>query len=162
MLIHISDIEKMKKRGVGERIIAYFEKYRGIGANTQNCVYLPKELSEEAKSLGIDEDVVEVDGVRFVWENGEWRREKEELRVERVRTYREYLRSGKKGYEKFLKEIYFQIEKNKREKALELIKKGKKLGAIAKELDLTLDEVSSIVNMNVINSCVVSFRKKAL
>ena len=158
MLIHKRDIEKMKKRGVGERIIAYFEKYRNSGYNTDDLVYLPDELTREAKELGISDNVVDMGEYKFVWDGKRWVKVEIEsqdcelvLDIEIERNYREYIeKNGFCAYTDYLKRLYFQIEKKKRKEALRLIKSDKKLGEIKRSLDLTIDEVCSVLEMNIV------------
>jgi GTP cyclohydrolase I len=57
MLIHrdeIKELQKLKNKDnekVIDEIVNYFNNYAGVSCNTENLVYLPKELSEKYKYL---------------------------------------------------------------------------------------------------------------
>jgi len=51
MLISKKEIKKIKKFKESNEIITYFEKWKNKGYNTNDLVYLPKELSKKAKLL---------------------------------------------------------------------------------------------------------------
>jgi len=51
MLISEKEIKKIRKFKESNEIITYFEKWKNRGYNTNELVYLPKELSKKAKKL---------------------------------------------------------------------------------------------------------------
>ncbi len=80
------------------------------------------------------------------------------------KDYYEYMRSSKKPmkYKAFKETLYKQMNKELKQKILNLINRSMKFGEICKELGVTLDEVCSVFEANLNKTCITELNKEAI
>ena len=85
----------------------------------------------------------------------------------KFKSYEEYLRDCLENvkkpvrYKTFLKRLYKQMDRETKQKVLDMILKPMKFGEIADKANISLDEVSSVYIENITKTCINSLNNKA-
>ncbi len=86
----------------------------------------------------------------------------------KFKSYMEYLRdcseNAKKPvkYNAYKKTLYKQMNRETKQKVLDMILKSMKFGEISKKLGITLDEVCSVFEANLNKFCLTELNKEAI
>ena len=81
----------------------------------------------------------------------------------KYKTYSSYIENVDKpmSYQRYMKALYEQIDKETKQSVLDLIQSGKKFGEVCEIVGVSIDEVRCIFMENIIKTCRYDLNKEA-
>jgi len=74
----------------------------------------------------------------------------------KYKTYSSYIKNVKNpmSYQRYKKALYEQMDKDTKQKILDLIRSGKKFGEVCEIVGVSIDEVCCVFEENIIKKCI--------
>ena len=81
----------------------------------------------------------------------------------KYKTYSSYIKNVKNpmSYQRYKKALYEQMDKDTKQKVLDLIRSGKKFGEVCEISGVSVDEVCCVFEENIIQECMSVLNREA-